>query len=320
MRAILAFAGLLAGFPIWAETVTIQPVTVTEWKSVYGTVEARETVPARARIGGVVEKLLVSEGDRVSAGQEIAVVHDDKIAFQIVALEAQIDALKAQLDTAQSDLERGQALVERGVITAQRLDQLQTSVDVLGGQITTVEAQRSISEQQAAEGRVLAPGEGLVLTVPVTLGAVVMPGEPMATIGGGGVFLRLAVPERHAHSLQEGDAIRITALSAASTGRIVKIYPQISNGRVIADVDVEGLETGFVNARVLVELPVGERAALLVPGAAIATRSGLDFIRVESGGGEAERVVVLGQTILHDGVEMVEVLSGLVAGDRVVRP
>lgn len=70
-------------------------MTVTEWKSVYGTVEARETVPARARIGGIVQSLSVTEGDSVTAGQEIAVIHDDKIAFQIAALDAQIEALKA---------------------------------------------------------------------------------------------------------------------------------------------------------------------------------------------------------------------------------
>lgn len=320
MRAFLLLTGLLAAAPAWAETLTLEPTTVTEWKSVYGTVEARETVPARARIGGVVQSLSVTEGDSVTAGQEIAIIHDDKIAFQIAALDAQIEALEAQLATARADLERGQALVGRGVITAQRLDQLQTGVDVITGQIASAGAQRSIAEQQAAEGRVLAPGDGLVLTVPVTLGAVIMPGEPVATIGGGGVFLRLSVPERHAFSLKEGAEIRITAGGTAATGRIAKLYPQITNGRVVADVEVEGLETGFVNARVLVELPVGERKALLIPAAAVATRSGLDFVHVAEAGAEVERTVVLGEPVAKDGTEMVEALSGLAAGDAVVLP
>lgn len=324
MRALLLLTGLMAAVPAFAETLVLAPAEVTEWKSVYGTVEARETVPARARIGGVVQELSVTEGDMVKAGQEIAVVHDDKIAFQIAAYDAQIEALKAQLATAQADLDRGQALVGRGVITTQRLDQLQTSVDVLAGQITTTEAQRSITEQQAAEGHVLAPGDGLVLTVPVTPGAVIMSGEPVATIGGGGVFLRLSVPERHAFALKEGDEIRITAAGTTPTGRIAKLYPEINNGRVVADVEVEGLETGFVNARVLVALPVGTRAALLVPRTAVASRAGLDFVRVAgqgaAAGAESERTVVLGEAVTQDGAEMVEVLSGLSAGDAVVLP
>jgi hypothetical protein len=56
-----------------------------EWKAVYGRIEARDTVPARARIGGLLEELLVAEGDAVTAGQRIAVVRDDKIGFIALA-------------------------------------------------------------------------------------------------------------------------------------------------------------------------------------------------------------------------------------------
>jgi len=41
-----------AALPVGAEPVTLAPVTVTEWKAVYGTVEARDRIQARARIGG----------------------------------------------------------------------------------------------------------------------------------------------------------------------------------------------------------------------------------------------------------------------------
>ncbi len=318
MRALLFVITLLATAPAMAETITVRPIPVTEWKSVYGTVEARETVPARARIGGTVQSLSVTEGDFVKAGQEIALIHDDKIAFQIAAYDAQIEALQSQLDTAKADLDRGQALVDRGVATVQRLDQLRTQVDVITGQITSTEAQRKITMQQASEGKVLAPGEGRVLTVPATLGSVLMPGEPVATIGEGGFFLRLAVPERHAASLTEGAAIRITAGGTAASGSIAKIYPQIANGRVVADVDVQGLDTAFVNARVLVELPIGSRNALAVPEAAVVMRGGLDFVRVMENGAEVERTVVTGDFVEADGTNMVEVLTGLEPGDEVV--
>ncbi len=320
MRALFLMISLLVAAPLAAETVTLSPAPITEWKAVYGRIEARETVPARARIGGTIRSLSVSEGDLVTAGQEIAVVHDDKIAFQIAAYDAQIAALEAQLETAETELQRGEALVERGVATVQRLDQLRTSVDVVRGQISATRAQRDISVQQAAEGRVLAPGEGRVLTVPVTPGAVVLPGEPVATIGGGGFYLRLSVPERHAGALAEGDAIRITSDSGEREGRIVKLYPQIDNGRVTADVEVEGLDTAYVNARVLVELPVGERPALTIPAAAVETRSGIDFVTVMDHGAEAERAVILGERINRDGTTYVEVLTGLVVGDTVVTP
>ena len=320
MRMPLLVAALLATSPALAGTLTLAPTTVTEWKAVYGRVEARDTVPARARIGGLVVDLAVTEGELVKAGQKIATVQDDKIAFQVAALDAQLRALQAQLETAQSELTRGQTLVDKGVMTAQRLDQLRTEVDVARNQLAATEAQRSVIVQQGAEGDVFAPGDGRVLTVPVTRGAVIMAGEVVATIGGGGVFLRLAVPERYAGSLRAGAAIHINAGGKEAPGRLAKIYPQIDNGRVIADVEVDDLDTNFIDARVLVELPVAERSALLVPASAIQTRSGIDFVRVAAGGGSVERAVVAGERTKRADGDYVEILTGLAAGDVVVTP
>ncbi|MEZ5789519.1 MAG: efflux RND transporter periplasmic adaptor subunit [Nitratireductor sp.] len=320
MRPILITltALLLSTTTAGAETIVLKDSNVTEWKAVYGRVEARDMVPARARIGGVVVELLVTEGDEVKAGEKIATVRDDKLAFQIAAIDAQLQALSSQLDTAEADLKRGNDLVGKGVMTRQRVDQLQTQVDVARGQITATQAQRAVLVQQGAEGEVLAPANGRVLKVPVTRGAVIMGGEPVATIGGGGVFLRLAIPERHAASLKADVAIRIQSAKGEQAGRLAKIYPQIENGRVIADVEVEGLDTTYVDARLLVEVPVGERKALFVPQSAVSTRSGLDFVTVEAESGESERVVILGEPVELDGTANVEILSGLNAGDKVV--
>lgn len=320
MRSALLAAAFAAASPAFADTMVLAPRPLAEWKAVYGRVEARDLVPARARIGGTVVELLVSEGDEVAAGDRIAVVRDDKIDFQVEAVDAQLRALEAQLARAQAELARGQSLVERGVITAQRLEQLRTDVDVTQNQIAAVEAQRSVVVQQGEEGAVLAPASGRVLTVPMTKGAVIMAGEAVATIGGGGFFLRLAIPERHAADLVEGAQIRIAAAGAETTGRLARIYPRIENGRVVADVEVDSLDDAFVDARMPVEVPVGMREALLVPQAAVVVRSGLDFVRVLVDGREIERVVVPGETVTLGGAAHVEILTGLSAGETVIVP
>ncbi|WGV17725.1 efflux RND transporter periplasmic adaptor subunit [Fuscovulum ytuae] len=306
---------IFLGSAAMAETVVLEPVAITEWKAVYGRVEARDRIPARARLGGTLVELAVAEGDEVAQGDVLARVVDEKLGFQLSALDAQRGALEAQLTNAKAELTRGEELLAQGVTTVQRLDALRTQVDVVTGQIAALEAQRQVVEQQAAEGAVLAPVAGRVLDVPVATGAVVMPGEAVAQLGGGGIFLRLAVPERHAGDLTEGDAIEIEGASGTVTGRLAKVYPLIENGRVVADVEVEGLTDRFVDARVLVRLPVGERDALLVPEAALVTRGGLDFVAIEGAG---LRAVVPGAEVTVEGVAMVEVLTGLKAGDAVL--
>ena len=320
MRFALLTAVLLAtAAPATAASLTIEPISITEWKAVYGRIEARDLVPARSRIGGIVVDLLVTEGDEVKAGDRIATVRDDKIEFQIASYDAQLRALEAQLARAQSELERGQSLVDKGIATTQRLDQLRTDVDVALNQIASTQAQRSVIVQQGQEGAVLAPADGRVLTVPVTRGAVVMPGEQIASLGGGGFFLRLAIPERHSATLVQGATIRITGDGRELTGRMAKIYPQIENGRVVADVEVEGLDSVFVDARVLVEVPVGERQSIVVPSAAVTTRSGIDFVSIMRDGAPVARAVVLGEPLVGDAAT-VEVLTGLSAGDVVELP
>lgn len=307
-----------AALPVGAEPVTLAPVTVTEWKAVYGTVEARDRIPARARIGGTLVALSAAEGDLVEAGQELARIVDDKLDFQLAALAAQKEALAAQLANAGADLQRGEDLLKNGVTTTQRVDALRTQVDVLTGQIASLDAQAEVVAQQAKEGVVLAPVAGRVLDVPQTKGAVVMPGEVVAVVGGGGTFLRIAVPERHASALKAGDAIRVSEGGEDREGRLARVYPLIEGGRVVADVEIEGLPDSFVGARMLVRLPVGQREALLVPKAHVVTRAGLDFVGVQGADGAALRTIVPGEAQVVDGVEMVEVISGLSAGDVVV--
>lgn len=315
--SVLILTAGLSGFA-HAETVTLAPVQVTDWKAVYGRIEARDRVPARARIGGTLAELQVTEGDMVAEGQVLARIVDEKLAFQLSALGAQRTALAAQLANAQAEVKRGEDLLKQGVTTAQRQDALRTQADVLAGQLASLDAQMDVTRQSQTEGQVLAPAAGRVLDVPVARGAVVMPGEAVATLAVGGSFLRLAVPERLAGALHEGDAIRIENGADESEGRLAKVYPLIENGRVLADVEVADISDRFVDARVLVRLAVGSHDALVVPSGAIRTDGGLDFVAVETAGGVAMRAVVPGARFGADDTGQVEILSGLQAGDRVL--
>jgi RND family efflux transporter MFP subunit len=220
------------------------------------------------------------------------------------------------LQNAETELARGQTLVDKGVVTSQRLDQLRMQVDVFRNQIASTEAQRQVVVQQGQEGEVLAPADGKVLTVPVSRGSVIMAGEPVATLGGGGFYLRLSIPERHAALLTQGASLSVETAAGALDGKLVKIYPQIESGRVTADVDVPDLPTDFVDARLLVRVPIGTRQAIMVPAAAVRTHSGIDVLKVAAAGQEIDRTVVLGE---RHGDE-IEILTGLVAGDEVVLP
>ena len=178
-------------------------------------------------------------------------------------------------------------------------------------------------------GDVLAPATGRVLTVPVTAGSVIMAGEPVARIATGPYYLRLSLPERHAAEIAEGAIVEVGvrgraqasgAPGATAQGRIVKVYPEIADGRVIADVDVAGIGSYFVNERTLVSIPVGKRSVLAVPQKAVTSLHGIDYVRLAATDGPMDVAVILGETFESQSGTLVEILTGLKDGDRIMLP
>jgi RND family efflux transporter MFP subunit len=317
--AALCVALLLIS-PASAGEFVVSEEKVPNMKAIFGQAESRDVVPARTRIGGTIVKRNVDEGAQVKAGDVIAVVADQKLALQAQSLDGQISALQSQVENAQAALKRAQDLIKSGFTTRAAFDQAKTNADVLAHQLDSMKAQRAVIAQQTHEGEVLAPKDGRLLTISVVPGAVVQPGEPIARVAGGALYLRLALPERHAPVLRLGAPVTVAPRvegGPARTGKIVRIYPELDNGRVIADAEVDRIDNYFVGERVRVYAPVGERVAMMVPRAAVTTRAGVDYVKLARAEGPLDVAVVFTEAADTD---KVEILSGLRDGDRIVTP
>jgi RND family efflux transporter MFP subunit len=294
---------------------------------VFGTVESVKTAPARARIGGTLGELEVVEGARVAAGQKLARVDDPKLKLQIAALDAKMKSLEAQRDLAETELQRAKELRATGAATQARLDSAQANLDVVRGTLAAAAAERAVVVQQQSEGDVVAPVAGRVLKVKAINGTVVMPGETIVEIATDTYVLRISVPERHARFMRAGGRVLVGERGLAERaagdrppdgdqplreGRIRQVYPEMRDGRVVADAEVSGLGDYFVGERTRVFVAAGTRRAIVVPPQYLIRRFGLAFVRLKSGG---EVVVQTGQPF-EGGIE---ILAGLEAGDVLVR-
>jgi len=311
-----------------ADTYEVHASEIDDLKSVYATVRSRDVVEARVRTGGTIVSLNVDKGDQVEAGKVLAVVVDPKIALRIKALDAQIVAAKSRTETAKAELERAEQLAARGVSAQARVDQAKTAFDVASNDLKAAQAERAVVETQVAEGEVLAPSSGRVLRVPVTVGSVTLLGEGIATIAANGYLLRVEVPERHARFMKKGDVIRIggreleSAASDMTEGTITRVYPEITNGRVIADAEAPGLGSYFVGERVLTWISAGKRVAFVVPQRFVFRRYSLDYVRLADASGTPRDIVVqLGRSTTNpEGQAVVEILAGVADGDKLVQP
>ena len=304
-----------------AGRLQIQLQTIADLKPVPATLTTRDMADARARIPGVLVRLLVKDGDVVRQGQLIATVKDDRLSLQTDAYDAQVSAAAAQAAAAQAELGRTRDLFSHGVYAQARLDQVEAQSKSANGALAAARAQRAASAEQGAQGAVLAPASGRVLTADVPAGSVVMPGQSIAKITAGPVVVRIELPEAEARALKVGDLVQLAAedlQGAASQGVIAQIYPDVTAGQVTADVAAPGLPQDLIGQRVRARIKIGERQALVIPRRYIATRFGVDYVTIVRADGTASEIPV--QTTAGPTADQAEILSGLRAGDVLPPP
>ena len=332
-RAALAFSLLLTacGQPTQpaptAETapaagrLQVQMQTIADFKPAPATLTTRDMADARARIGGVLARLLVRPGDQVRQGQLIAMVRDDRIGLQTGAYDAQVSAAAAQAAAAQSELVRTRDLYAHGVYAQARMDQVEAQARAANGALASARAQRAASAEQGAQGAIYAPASGRVLVADAPAGSVVMPGESVARITAGPVVVRIDLPEAEAGALRLGDSVRLATDGpggAASQGTIIQIYPAVTDGEIVADVTAADLPRDLIGRSIRAEIKVGERQALVIPRRYIVTRFGVDYVRMVTRDGTVSETPV--QTTDGPTADQVEVLSGVRAGDVLTPP
>ncbi|MCE1235188.1 MAG: efflux RND transporter periplasmic adaptor subunit [Hyphomicrobiales bacterium] len=308
------------------DVVTVASVAVDDAKEVLATVESVRSPQARARIGGTLTAVNVVEGDAVKKGDVLAVVADTKLRLQLTAAEARIGALVAKLDLIQTEYERVKQLRATGAAPQSRLDDAETQMVVTKAEIAAARADKSVIEEQVVEGNVLAPDDGRILKVSAVAGQVVMPGEPIASMAIANYILKLRLPERHARFMHEGDEVLIAGRGLdrnsdahMTKGKIVRVYPELDQGRVVADAEAGVVGDYFVGERVSVFVATGKRDTIVVPEDAVILREGLTFVRLE-GVGEVPVQTGPKHVALDGKAPGVEILTGLKVGDKVVRP
>ena len=321
-QAIILFTLLSPGASAETTSYHIKQQTVFDLKPVFASVQSMDVTQGRARIGGTLVELLVDEGDVVEAGQKLALVRDAKQKLQIAAFASKLRSLQAQLQLAKTTLKRVSTLQKTGKASQAELDKAQTQVDVVTADIAALKLDQAVVREAQSQGDVLAPARGRVLSVKVTQGAVVMPGEAIADIAADSYILRLMLPERHARFIKKNDKVLVaergmldinnSAAKARRQGTVSQVYPELDNGRVVADVQVEGLGDFFVGERVRVWVSTDKRQAFVIPENYIHRRYGLSFVYLNDG----SEIVIQPGTQLATGIE---VLSGLQTGDTLVQ-
>ena len=305
-------------------TFEVAPASVAGGHGWDGVVEAVQRADLRAQTAGRVTSVDVDVNARVAAGAvmlRISAVEQDAGAN---TARAQLRAAEASAAEAQQNYQRFSALAAGQFASRAQIDQARSARDSAAAARDAARAQLAQAAQQAAYTVVRAPFSGVVARRDVEPGESVAPGQPLMSVyAPGALRIEVAVPQSRAEAIRLDPRARVLLPGNRDVVPAkVTVFPvaDVATHSVNVRIDLPDLDPApapGTTAKVMFDAdasPAGGSGALLrIPVSAIAQRGELSGAYVRQGDRLLLRQLRLGA---RDG-DMVEVISGLQAGDKV---
>lgn len=288
--------------------------------SLVGALSAHDEATMAAQVAGQIEKSYVDVGDRVAAGQELALI--DTTSYEAYARQSAANLAKAKASAANAvqNLKRVQELQKEKIASTSDLDQAVAEAGKTDADVTAAEATDAIARLNLERSRVRAPFDAAVAARIASVGNYVAVGTPIVRlVQTDPLRLRLDVPERESVAVRVGQRVRVVVEGDTNvyTGKVARIAPAIREAdrtlQVEADVPNPGRLRAGLFARA--QIVVNEREeGVCVPAKALIAFAGIDKVVVVKDGKAAEKNV----TTDRRGVDWIEIVTGLGAGENVV--
>lgn len=305
---------------------TVQSSDDAGWSSQDAKVEAVRETQLAAHVQGAIVALPVKAGDTVKVGQELARI-DARMARQgAAASNAQVAAAQATLNLAAKEYERQRQLFAKRYISQAALDGAEAQWRAAQAAVTALQAQAGVAATQTGLHRVTAPYSAVVASVPVAFGDMAMPGRPLVSLyDPGALRITAQLTQEQLWQVRKGAGVQVEIPGLAAR-RLSIAAPQVQvlptadslshtvAVRVQLPSDLQGALPGmFARLWWQGDTPHGG-PRLLVPAQAIVRRAEMTGLYVRGRDGRPLlRQVRLGPPQGN----MVEVLSGVSAGDKV---
>ena len=313
----------------------VQKTSVPEAVEATGTVRAALSAQLSSQVMGTITRVNVHEGDRVRRGEVLVSIDEtqQQAAFAganagLRASQESIAAADADYALAESTMKRYQMLYDRKSVSPQEYDEMKTRLAAAKARRDAAHAGREQAEAGLSQAgtamsftKVRAPFDGLVIAKLAEPGAMATPGMPLLTVEDPSRFrLEATVDESKIGAVRLGESVPVVIDALGEQpieAKVTQIVPAADPGSRTFTVKIDlpanpQMRTGlFGRAR----FARGQHDAIAVPKTAVLSRGQLQAVYVV---GDDRLVSLRYVTLGPTSADLVEVLSGLQSGDRIV--
>jgi len=314
-----------------AAVVSVRRASLRSTLTLSGEFKPFQEIELHAKVAGYIRTISVDVGDKVRAGQVLAVLEVPELVAQVEGAAAALDRARSTHEAAHSGyLRLKQASETRpGLIAAQDLDDALARDREAEAQVAVAEATQRQLSAMSDYSRITAPFAGVITKRYADTGAMIQAGTSSSTQAMPIVRLAefdklrlvLPVPESAVPQVHLGTTVqvRVPALGGAFEGRVARFADSLDRQTRTMETEIDvvnpdGRLVGGMYAETELDL-ARKDSALTVPVQAV-SRAGDEatVLVVDSQNRVQERRVKLG----IEGTKRIEVVSGLQENERVI--
>ncbi|MFI5195683.1 MAG: efflux RND transporter periplasmic adaptor subunit [Chitinophagales bacterium] len=284
----------------------VQPVDFNAYVEVQSQIAGDENILATSQMPGIVKSISVHAGQKVSKGQVLAVLDAS-------AIEQQIEAMTPQLTLTKSVYEKQQNLWAQNIGTEVQLMTSRAAYEGVQKQILALKAQRDLS-------RIVSSISGTVDAVNIKVGEVCSPGmNGIRVVSYDKLKAEASLGENYLGKVKQGNPVLIVLPDVNDSIRTTLSYVSQAVDPVsrafIVQVHLANNSKLHPNMSCIMKISNYENPhALIVPVSVIQKTSQGTMLYIADGNKSKAVYVTTGRNANG----MVEILSGLKAGDKVI--